>query len=74
MLLTVSGAVSAVGAPPVFSSFDRRLPNPDQPYELISGTVDYGTGQFSLYDLTRRGDESDRDFLSAAGRTNGVQL
>jgi hypothetical protein len=52
MLLTVSGAVSAVGAPPVFSSFDRRLPNPDQPYELISGTVDYGTGQFSLYDLT----------------------
>jgi hypothetical protein len=36
---------------PSFTSVDWRLPNPDRPYEMTSGTVDYGASLFALYDL-----------------------
>jgi hypothetical protein len=37
---------------PSFQSIDWRLPNPDRPYEMVSGTVHYDVPQhFSIYDL-----------------------
>ena len=34
-----------------FQSIDQRLPNPDRPYEMTSGTVLFGQLPFALYDL-----------------------
>ena len=41
----------SASAIPSFTSVDWRLPNPDRPYEMTSGTVDYGASLFALYDL-----------------------
>jgi hypothetical protein len=44
-------AVSA-SAIPSFPTIDNRLPNPDKPYEMTSGTVYYSDWPFALYDLS----------------------
>jgi hypothetical protein len=44
---------------PSFESPDWRLPNPDRPYEMTSGTVLYD-GQFALYDLEFRPKQPDQ--------------
>jgi hypothetical protein len=36
---------------PSFKSPDWRLPNPDRPYEMTSGTVTYDAFEFALHDL-----------------------
>jgi hypothetical protein len=39
-------------AAPTFRSIDNRLPNPDRPYDMTSGTVNFLAGPtFGLYDL-----------------------
>jgi hypothetical protein len=39
-------------AVPSFQSIDNRLPNPDRPYDMTSGTVNFFSGPtFGLYDL-----------------------
>jgi hypothetical protein len=44
--------VSASAATPTFRSIDNRLPNPDRPYDMTSGTVIFPAGPtFGLYDL-----------------------
>jgi hypothetical protein len=51
--ISLAGALSpSARAIPSFQSPDWRLPNPDRPYEMTSGTVGYEESLFSLYDLT----------------------
>jgi len=50
--LLVSALSASAIAQPTFTSHDERLPNPDRPYVMTSGTVVYETP--SLYDLRLR--------------------
>jgi len=51
VLWCLASATSAV-AVPSFVSTDPRLPNPDQPYRMTSGTVNFGSvPDFSVYNL-----------------------
>src|SRR5687768_4114842 len=50
-MLLIAASAPAL-AEPIFVSHDERLPNPDQPYVMTSGTVVYETP--SLYDLSIR--------------------
>jgi hypothetical protein len=46
---TMSAPLLAIGT---FRSFDNRLPNPDRPYDMTSGTVHFPSPpDFALYDL-----------------------
>jgi hypothetical protein len=47
----VSVLALSANAIPSFQSPDWRLPNPDRPYEMTSGTVGYGLFDFAIYDL-----------------------
>jgi hypothetical protein len=47
-----AGRLPFANAIPSFQSPDWRLPNPDKPYEMTSGTVTYDGVTFALYDLT----------------------
>ena len=52
-LFLIALAAFPTAAAPSFISYDPRLPNPDRPYVMTSGTVDYGTPlSFSLYELS----------------------
>ena len=43
---------TSAAAIPAFNSIDIRLPNPDRPYEMTSGTAFYqAPPYFALYDL-----------------------
>ena len=48
----IVGEASANAPPAGFTSIDERLPNPDRPYEMTSGTVNFNAPPFfGLYDL-----------------------
>jgi hypothetical protein len=48
-LLMLGAVATNAAAEPTFITFDSRLPNPEQPYVMTSGTVNYESPQ--LYDL-----------------------
>jgi hypothetical protein len=48
-LLMLGAVATSALAEPTFITFDSRLPNPEQPYVMTSGTVNYESPQ--LYDL-----------------------
>jgi len=45
---------ASASAIPSFQSVDQRLPNPDRPYEMTSGTASYGNSLFALHDISFR--------------------
>jgi hypothetical protein len=58
----MGGWEGSARAIPSFESPNWRLPNPDRPYEMTSGTVFYDSqfSQFALYDLTFRPSNPDQ--------------
>jgi hypothetical protein len=71
--LSLAGVMSAPAeAIPSFESPDWRLPNPDRPYEMTSGTVLYD-GKLALYDLVFQPSKPDQLDIPALN-TDGSRL